>query len=190
MSDKRYDRMKHDEILSEHAARYARLTPEEKVRLANERDAKMQARSQPARLKGPNEFVESLLEGDIKAATELLSGIEINSEFGANGWTALHYVCEELVLDSAEWLLRNGADPNKKGNSGQTPLHLAVDAEADCANDRFVREGFTASEFALTKLLLKHGAAPNTLSNHGKTPLSIATHYGYARAIDLLKQSS
>lgn len=185
MSDKLYDRMKHDEILREHAARYARMTPEEKARQASERDAKARMHCQGSRLKGPNKFVEALLNRDLTAAAELLSVTEINSGFSASGWTALHYVCEEIVLDSAEWLLNNGADPNRKDNSGWTPLHLAVDSEADQAQDKFVREGFTTPKFALTKLLLRHGADPNILSDDGQSPLSIAKRYGYSQAIGL-----
>lgn len=48
MSDKPYERMTHDEILREHAARYAQMTPEERAREAEEK----------ARLKEKHEAAE------------------------------------------------------------------------------------------------------------------------------------
>jgi len=112
-------------------------------------------------MKGPTEFVQALLNRDLPSAEKLLTLTEINLEFNPNGWTALHYVVEEGILESAEWLLQHGADPNRKDKSGWTALHWAVDGAADVASQRFVEHGVVEVELGLIKLLLSYGASPS-----------------------------
>jgi ankyrin repeat protein len=141
-------------------------------------------------MKAPTEFVAALLNRDLTCANELLSCTEINLGFPPSGWTALHYVVEEGILKSAEWLLQHGADPNRKDSTGWTALHLAVDAEADSALQRSVREGVVVNEFNLTRLLLDHGANPLAPSKNGQTPISIASDYGRTELVGILKGST
>jgi ankyrin repeat protein len=78
-------------------------------------------------------------------------------------------------------LCSHGADVNYRYDVDWTPLHLAVDVEADTAWQR--RE---APSTEMVELLLALGADPGAKDVAGRTPLNIAEDYGFSRAIDLL----
>src|SRR5262245_1754009 len=126
-------------------------------------------------MKAPTEFVQALLDRDLASAEELLRRTKINLGVNESGWTPLHYLVEEGISESVEWLLQHGADPNGKDRSGWTPPHLAVDGAADAASQRYVVHGVAEVEVGLIKLLLTYGACPLAASNDGQTPLSIAS---------------
>jgi ankyrin repeat protein len=135
----------------------------------------------------PSKFVEALLNRDLKSAGELLAnGADANLGYEPGGWTALHYMVENMVVESTRWLLENGADPNQKDATGWTPLLLAIDAEGDYGTREFVEKGLFPPAAELTKLLLEHGTDPNTKSNNGQTPLALAKRYNHTRAVDML----
>lgn len=91
---------------------------------------------------GPSRFVQSLLDRDYDLADELLtSGAEINLGYEPMGWTALHFMVEDGLVESAKWLLEKGAEPNQKDASGWTPLFLAIDSEGDCGGQEWVKSG-------------------------------------------------
>ena len=124
----------------------------------------------------PSAFLKALLECDLEVATAIFpAGVDISSRYGPNSWTALHYVIEHMVANSARWLLEHGANPNEKDLFGQTPLHLAIDVEADCASHEYTEKGIDSLSVEFAKLLLEHGADPNARTNTGKTPLAWAT---------------
>jgi ankyrin repeat protein len=76
-------------------------------------------------MKAPSKLVESLLNCDLETAKKTIyEGADINLNYGEAGWTALHYMAEEGVTESAKWLLENGANPNPKDIFGQTPFAL------------------------------------------------------------------
>ena len=137
----------------------------------------------------PNKFLQALWDGNLKLAGTLLADFgEINQGYEPTGWTALHFAVENNVLESAEWLLEKGANPNQKDSSGWTPLLLAIDREGDGGGQEWVKSGMFPYPADMTELLLKHGANPNVKDNSGKTPLRIAKRYRHALAVDLLIQ--
>ena len=140
-------------------------------------------------MNAPNSFVEAVLEEHFETAKKLLSdGIDINARYGSNGWTALHYAVENMIAESVRWLVENGADPNYPDPSGWTPLHLAIDVEADTARQEYVVTGTFPPAAKLIKLLLRHGANPNARTNKGKTPLMLAQSQGNTEAVQVLKR--
>ena len=137
-------------------------------------------------MKAPSQFVEALLNRDFKSAEGFFErGVDVNLHFAPSEWTALHYVVEEMLVDSTRWLLEKRADPNQKDASGWTPLHLAIDAEGDTALQT-LGAGLPTTEF--TSLLLAHGANPNAVSNNGRTPMALALQYKHENAIQLLQK--
>lgn len=134
-------------------------------------------------------FVDALLKKDFATAEEVLNrGRSVDRGYGPNCWTALHYMAESNVVDAARWLLAHGANPNAMDSYGQTPLHLAIDSEADRARQRFVETGDLALSAQMTELLLENGADPNATTRRGKTALMVAKSTGHALAVDILNK--
>ena len=67
-------------------------------------------------------------------------------------------------------LLENGADPNLPNDSGETPLHQAVENK----------------DYLISKILLKHKADPNRQEEYGETPLHYAVTNGDSDTTELL----
>ena len=84
-------------------------------------------------------------------------------------WT-LEYCALRGKADVAKMLLALGADPNKPGSAGVTPLHLA--AMKDHAD--------------VVEVLLAHGAKVNVRDDSGQTPLHEAALGGGANAARIL----
>jgi ankyrin repeat protein len=134
-------------------------------------------------------FIQSLLNRDLETANrELAAGATVDRKYGKNGWTALHYLAENGVLESAGWLLDHGANPNEKDSFGVTPLHLAIDSEADTARQRYVVTGEFFLSGKMIQLLLAHGADPNATTDEGKTPLGFAMSCGHTVAANILSE--
>jgi hypothetical protein len=69
MSDKPYDKMTHDEILREHGASYAQMSPEEKAKQAEAR-AKLERERLAAEARRLNQPLSELTLGDLIDAIE------------------------------------------------------------------------------------------------------------------------
>ena len=110
-----------------------------------------------------DKFLELL--GKIMSLPQNLSNIDFKDE---NGYSALHYSCEQGNLKIAEILVKTNSNLNIRTNSEMTPLHLAT------------KKGF----FDITKLLIEHGAKINVVDNEKNTPLHYICMNNH---IDLLK---
>ena len=88
----------------------------------------------------------------------------------SNGWTALHYACQNGDFDSIKILLNNDADINTYSNNQRTPLHLA-------AKNNYPE---------IVKYLLEKKANPNYKDELGCTPSHLAAKEGNYKCIDYL----
>lgn len=77
-----------------------------------------------------------------------------------NSYTGLHLAVAHGCTETAELLLRHGANVNAKNCSDSTPLHLAVEENSQ----------------ELVNLLLRHGADINIEDRSSKTPLLYSMH--------------
>ncbi|HEV8416728.1 MAG TPA: ankyrin repeat domain-containing protein [Bryobacteraceae bacterium] len=88
----------------------------------------------------------------------------------SDGSTALLWLAHWNDVDSADLLLKAGADANIANDFGMTPLSQA------CIN----------ASFEFVRLLLKSGANPNTAIATGETPLMTCAKTGNVDAVRLL----
>ena len=117
------------------------------------------------------------------------------------GWGTSRWESDAFVDVTTEWVrqcLNAGADPNARGQYGETPLHrvawasddnagairLLIAAGADVnarSNGGSTPLHLAASwpdNFAIVVALLEAGANPNALNNDGHTPLYYHDNYG------------
>ena len=139
------------------------------------------------------DFRDSLLRRNLEHVTELLrSGIDIDAPLNECGWTALHFAVENYYVDLVVFLLKQGANPNRADFSGTTPLHLAIDVEADSASQQapvdYGKRNIPGRE--MTVLLLAHGADQNAKTEKGETPMDWAMQCRHRGAIDALMSYS
>jgi len=89
-----------------------------------------------------------------------------------DGFTALGLACLFGREDAAEWLLRQGADPNRPSANALAvrPLHSAM----------------ASGRAAIVRALLKHGADPDMRQPDGSTALHMAAKHGQAELAFLL----
>lgn len=77
------------------------------------------------------ESAEGLEEGSENIIANLLTqGASLSAQTDRTGETALHLAARYARADAAKRLLDAGADANMKEQTGRTPLHVAVAADA------------------------------------------------------------
>ncbi len=118
-------------------------------------------------------IVWALQAGHYEVARVLSAhGANINAA-SYQGYTALSYATENLILGLLDKLLNFGADVNSKDTDGQTPL---------------IRAAMFGNEYA-AKALLNHGADINAADLDGWTALMEAADSGHADVVSLLVNS-
>ncbi|KAG8531785.1 uncharacterized protein KY384_003421 [Bacidia gigantensis] len=94
------------------------------------------------------------------------------------GWTALHFIAENLIGDSyGPWftnlLIEQGAKANAQSSTGETPLHIAV----------------RSNRLETSKALMVHGADPEAQDSNGLRPLHFAARSGANAIVVYLLES-
>lgn len=130
--------------------------------------------------------VESLSRAIADGATDTVrdlldAGLSPNSAMNDQKWRPLHLAAEHQRADIAALLLEAGADPNTPDQTGFTPLHLAVDSEADA-----VRQTGCRPTPGVSRILLEKGADPNRPDKTGASPLDLAESYDYRAFLALV----
>lgn len=106
-----------------------------------------------AALHNQAEAVEVLLEAGADANVESLPGSRFHE-------TPLLAAAEYMSNEALRVLLRNGANPNKPGENGSMPLHLAAHEQTPGIMDA-------------VDILLRWGASETAVDKHGNTPAEI-----------------
>ena len=92
--------------------------------------------------------------------------------------TALHYACREGNLEIIDFLLKNGANTNKKNSyATQYPLFEAINSKK------------VELHLPMIKRLIEHGAKINSVDSFGNTLLHHATEYGNKALVTFLIDS-
>ena len=114
-------------------------------------------------------------KGDKEKLLELLSSNQININFqNENGWSALHYSCDEGNLKIVDILIKSKIDLNLKTNEKKTPLHIAV------------LRGY----FDISKLLIENGANINTRDNEKNLPVHICASQGHDELLNFILEKN
>ena len=115
--------------------------------------------------RGDNEKFFNIFQKIISLQKQTNININYQDE---NGYTALHYACDEGNLKIVDILLNANCDPNIKNNLNQTPLHLST------------QRGY----FDITKKLIESGAKLNIEDSENNYPIHFICKNNY---IELLK---
>jgi ankyrin repeat protein len=120
--------------------------------------------------------------GNVEAQRLIIgAGADVNYQRERDGWRPLHSTIEHRQTDTVRMLVSLGADPKLGGADGATPLHLAVDVEADEAH-----QSGEAPGTGLIELLLELGADPAIPDIDGNTARDWARDAGHVLAVKAL----
>ena len=121
---------------------------------------------------GDLRLVEAVQQGDKEAVRFLLQQADVNAP-QADGATALHWAAHRDDLETADLLIRAGANASAANDYGVTPVSLA------CTN----------RSAAMVGKLLEAGANPSAAQLTGETVLMTCARTGSADAVQLLLAS-
>lgn len=151
------------------------------------------------------EDVDSKDDSTVQAISDLLAqGAELNATMDKTGETSLHLAARFARADAAKRLLDAGADANCQDNTGRTPLHTAVAADARGVFQILLRNRATnlnsrmhdgttplilAARLAIEGMvedLITADADINAADNYGKTALHWAAAVNNVEAVNTL----
>jgi hypothetical protein len=106
-------------------------------------------------------------------------------------------------IETAQKLIKDGADINERNRSGLTPLMMAIEYGKPDAAKVFIqmgadieskdKSGYTALTYAvlwnkieIVKLLIEKHANVNVCDSSGETPIMLAASHGYQSIVELL----
>lgn len=99
------------------------------------------------------------------------AGADVNNT--DDGYTPMVWAVVDGKLAAVKWLLDHGAEPDRRGKNGWTPLMSA--ASGDCAE--------------IARLLLDRGASAVIRSSEGKNAIDIADEKGNSALVLMLRET-
>lgn len=133
-------------------------------------------------------LTKAIWRGDVEEVRALLSSGASLDEPDAKGITPLMQAAGMENAAITHLLLSIGADVNKQGHMGQTPLHFAVDSSIDGTIQTGGVQGDEPTE--IIELLLVHGADISIRDVKGETPLDWARGYHSEKITRLLQETT
>jgi ankyrin repeat protein len=122
--------------------------------------------------------------GDIGLISTLMAHGADANYVQDNFRSALHEAVEQEQEEAIRFLVARGANINIPDRiSGWTPLHAAVELEADAAT-----QAETPIMAFISPTLLSLGADPLVKDRSGKTPLDLAREYGHNPFIEAVQR--
>lgn len=119
------------------------------------------------------EIFKAINENDLHAVQQEEKNVNINAIFeNQTHRTPLMVAASLGYFEVTEFLLKSGADPDKKDKNGGTALFWAA--------------GQKVEKPQIISLLLKYGANPNAVDNDHNTPLIIAASNGNLKSVNIL----
>lgn len=125
------------------------------------------------------DVIQSALQAAVRLGKERAirmlvgKGAKVDWRHESTGWTLLHTAVEHGMASSIRELVQLGADINAADLEGATPLHLAIDVEADA-----VEQTGREPDWNIVELLLGLGADTAIQDKHGKTAADWAATTG------------
>ena len=114
-------------------------------------------------------------KGDKEGLLKLLQNKQININFqNENGWSALHFACDEGNLKVVDILIKSKIDLNLKTNEKKTALHISV------------FRGY----FDISKLLIENGAAINVRDNEQNLPIHLCASQGHDELLNYILEKN
>jgi len=125
---------------------------------------------------GKGVIYRAVKKSDLNLLSSYLEeNIDIEEEYAC---TALHYACREGNLEIIDFLLKNGADSNKKNNyATKYPLFEAINSNK------------IEMRLPMIKRLISYGAEIDSIDSFGNTLLHHATEQGNRALVTFLIDS-
>jgi ankyrin repeat protein len=137
------------------------------------------------------DFIKALLAKGAKADSELPNALPAKKALGGQAGapadaTPLWRAAKSADLEVMQLLLEKGADANKAGKNGSTPLMSAAQVGEAAGGTSDERPASTADLIKAIRLCMEYGGDVNAADSTGMTPLLLAASKGSDEIVEYL----